>query len=65
VKDVRKCGNEWKTLGGCMKFNDFESLRALCTHPKFTFGREIFVLAYDLPQGTNPEPQSLLSVSGF
>jgi ankyrin repeat protein len=52
-------------LGGCLKFDDFESLQALSTHPKFTFEQEILISDYDLPYGTSPTNRSLLSVSGF
>jgi hypothetical protein len=65
MEEVKECGYERKSLGGCLKFDDFEVLRALSTHPKFRFEQEILISVFDLPHGTNPEHQSLLSVSGF
>jgi hypothetical protein len=54
VEGFRKCRYERKLLGGYLKFDDFESLRALSTHPMFTFGVEVFISVYDLSHGANP-----------
>jgi hypothetical protein len=65
IQDIRAHGYERSTLGYYLKYDDFDGLQALSTHPTFNCEGVLTISPCDLPLWDHLPNESLLSVSAF